>query len=104
MKTSGKEDSMNDHTLSPSYTLFHAPGCEHCSGTGYKGRIGIFEGIAMNQEVEAVLITNPSEREINKAAKSQKIPSLREDAILKMLDGLTSFDEISRTVDLYGDE
>ncbi len=104
MKISGKEESMNEHTPSPSYTLFHAPGCAHCSGTGYKGRIGIFEGIAMNQEVEAVLITNASEREINKAAKSQKIPSLREDAILKMLDGLTSFDEIAHTVDLYGDE
>ncbi len=104
MKTSGKEASMGGNTPAPSYTLYHSPGCEKCSETGYKGRIGIFEGIAMNEQIEAALITNPSEREIKKAAKSQKIPTLREDAILKMLGGLTSFDEISRTVDLYGEE
>ena len=104
MKTSGKEESMGGHLPITSYTLYHAPGCLACSMTGYKGRIGIFEGIAMNQEVEAALMINPSEREVRKAAKSQKIPSLREDAIMKMLGGLTSFDEISRIVDLYGDE
>lgn len=104
MLTSGKDTSMQGHVPSTSYTLYHAAGCENCTGTGYKGRIGIFEGIAMSQEVETVLLGNPSEREIRKAAKSQKIPSLREDAILKMLEGLTSFEEISKTVDLYTPE
>lgn len=104
MQTSGKTESMSGNSPALSYTLYHAPGCLACSMTGYKGRIGIFEGIAMTQEVEAALMTNPSEREVRKAAKSQKIPSLREDAIMKMLAGLTSFDEISRVVDLYGDE
>ena len=104
MKTSGKEASMGGNATAPSYTLYHSPGCLACNTTGYKGRIGIFEGIAMTQEIEAALITNPSEREVRKASKNQEIPSLREDAILKMLGGLTSFDEISRVVDLYGDE
>ena len=104
MITTGKEASMVGHTPSPSYTLYHAAGCEHCTGTGYKGRIGVFEGILMNQEVEAALLGNPSEREVRKAAKSQKIPSLREDAILKMLEGLTSFEEISKNIDLYTPE
>ena len=104
MKVAGKEESMGGNTPEPSYTLYHAPGCDACAHTGYKGRIGIFEGIAMTAEVEAVLITNPSEREVVKAAQNQKIPTLREDAILKMLAGLTSFDEISHTVDLYGAE
>lgn len=104
MVSSGKQESMLDHLPSPSYTLFKAPGCEHCAGSGFKGRIGIFEGIAMTQEMEAVLITNPTEREVRNAAKNQKIPSLREDAILKMLEGITSFEEIGHTVDLYGEE
>ena len=104
MRISGKEASMENHTPSPSYTLFHAPGCEHCSGTGYKGRIGIFEAITMNQDMEAVLITNPTERDVRKAARNQKIPSLREDGIIKMLEGITSFEEVSKTVDLYGEE
>lgn len=104
MKTTGKDASMEGHMPSTSYTLFHAPGCEHCNGTGYKGRIGIFEAITMNSEMEAILITNPTEREVRKAAKSQKIPSLREDAIIKMLEGITSFEEIGKAVDLYVDE
>jgi type IV pilus assembly protein PilB len=104
MKVSGKEDSMGDVTLGVTYPLFKSHGCEVCSGTGYSGRIGIFEAIVMNAEIETALLTNPSEREIKKAAKSQKIPTLREDAILKMLAGLTSFEEIAKTVDLYGEE
>lgn len=103
MKTSGKTVSMLGHQPELTYRLFGAVGCESCNGTGYKGRIGIFEAIAMSAEVEKVLITNPSEREVVEAAKSQGIPSLREDAILKTLEGITSFDEVSRTVDLYGE-
>jgi type IV pilus assembly protein PilB len=101
MKTSGKEASMLDHTPSPSYTLFHSPGCEHCNNTGYKGRTGIFEAVVMTPEIEMILVTNPSEREIRMTAKNQKIPRLREDAIIKMLEGFTSFEEISHVVDLY---
>ncbi len=104
MITTGKEASMAGHNVSPSYTLYHAKGCEECSGTGYKGRIGIFEAIVMNPAIEAVLMGDPSEREVRNAAKGQKIPSLREDAIIKMLEGLTSFDEIGHVVDLYTPE
>lgn len=103
MVTNGKEASMADHIPSPAYTLFRSVGCDECAHTGYKGRIGIFEAIIINAEMEAILITNPSEREVRNAAKNQKIPSLREDAIIKMLEGITSFDEIGRTVDLYGE-
>lgn len=104
MLTNGKESSMHGHTPAPSYMLYHANGCEECSLTGYKGRIGIFEAIAMTSDIETVLITNPSERDVRNAAKKQKIPTLREDAILKMLEGLTSFEEIGRAVDLYATE
>lgn len=104
MVTTGKEGSMLEHTVSTSYTLFHSKGCEECSGTGYKGRIGIFEAVIMTPEIETVLLGNPSEREVHNAAKGQKIPSLREDAIIKMLEGLTSFEEISKIIDLYTPE
>ena len=103
MKASGKEDSMLGHIPDVAYHLYHPVGCEHCSNTGYDSRIGIFEAIAMNADIEKILITNPSEREIRVASKNQGIPSLREDAILKVLEGITSFDEVSRVVDLYAD-
>lgn len=104
MKVSGKEDSMGRNEPNFSYTICRARGCDECSHTGYKGRIGIFEAVVMNQEIETTLLSNPSEREIRKAAKSQKLPSLREDAILKILAGITSFDEVSHVVDLYSEE
>lgn len=103
MKLEGKKDSMNDFEPSFTYKLFHATGCQYCSGSGYSGRIGIFEAVAMNSEIEKILIMNPSEREIVEASKKQEIPSLREDAILKVLAGITSFEEVARVVDLYGD-
>ncbi len=101
MKTSGKEESMLGYVPDVSYKLHHPVGCEHCGGTGYASRIGIFEAIMMNAEIEKILITNPSEREIHEAAKGQGIPSLREDAILKVLQGITSLEEVGRVVDLY---
>lgn len=103
MKTSGKEDSMMGHVPETTYTLYKAVGCPKCSGTGYISRIGIFEAIKMTAEIEKILITNPSEREIALAAQTQGIPTLREDAIIKVLDGVTSFDEVARVVDLYGE-
>lgn len=104
MITTGKQSSMADHSVSTSYTLYHASGCDECSHTGYKGRIGIFEAIVMTPEIETILLGNPSEREVHNAAKGQKIPSLREDAIIKMLEGITSFEEIGKVVDLYTPE
>ncbi len=101
MKTSGKEESMLGFVPEVSYKIYHPVGCLHCNGTGYDDRIGIFEAITMNPEIEKLLITNPSEREIREAAKNQGIPSLREDAILKVLQGITSMEEVSRVVDLY---
>lgn len=103
MKASGKVQSMLGHIPELSYTVFQPVGCVACGETGYKGRIGIFEAVAMNSTIEKILISNPSEREIMEASKSQGIPSLREDAILKVLEGITSFDEVSHTVDLYGE-
>ncbi len=103
MKTSGKEDSMMGHIPETTYNLFKAVGCPKCDNTGYISRIGIFEAIKMNADIEKILITNPSEREIALAAQNQGIPTLREDAIIKVLDGVTSFDEVARVVDLYGE-
>lgn len=103
MKVDGKEAQMMGHTPSPTYKTFQAAGCGECSQTGYRGRVGIFEAIQMTEAVEKTLITNPSEREVRNAAKDQGIPSLREDAIIKVLDGITSLDEVGRVVDLYSE-
>ncbi len=75
-------------------------GCEKCHHSGYKGRIGIFEGILTDEKIERVAVTNPSEREVKKAALDQGILSLREDGIVKVLSGITTLEEVDRVVDL----
>lgn len=102
MKTGGMEDSMLGFTPELQYHVFRPVGCEKCSG-GYKGRIGIFEAIVMNREIEAVLAKNPSERDVREAAKSSKIPSLLQDGILKVLQGVTSLEELGKVIDLLGE-
>jgi type IV pilus assembly protein PilB len=103
MKVSGKETSMMGHIPSPTYTLWKAVGCPACSQTGYKSRIGIFEAIVMDAEIEKILVQNPSEREVREAAAHQGIPTLKEDGIIKVLEGITDLIEIGKAVDLYGD-
>jgi type II secretory ATPase GspE/PulE/Tfp pilus assembly ATPase PilB-like protein len=75
-------------------------GCPECHGRGYKGRIGIFEGIFMDAAIETVLRSKPSEREVAAAARAQGIPTMQEDGILKVLGGITSLEELTRVVDL----
>jgi type II secretory ATPase GspE/PulE/Tfp pilus assembly ATPase PilB-like protein len=75
-------------------------GCPSCNNTGYKGRIGIFEIILVDQSIEEIIANNPSEYEVMQVARKQKIPDMTEDGILKVLDGRTTIEELSRVVDL----
>lgn len=75
--------------------------CEECGGLGYKGRIGIFEGILTDAAIEEIIVTsNPSSREIKKAAEQQGLLTMGEDGVLKVLRGVTTMEELSRVVDL----
>ncbi|MDP2789232.1 MAG: GspE/PulE family protein [bacterium] len=80
--------------------VFSSVGCEKCNLTGYSGRIGIFEAIKTDENIEKVTLENPSEREIKKIAKKQGILSMREDGIVKILSGITSIEEVQSVVDL----
>ena len=101
MKLAGKEESMMGQEPSLSYEVYRPIGCRECGGSGYKSRVGVFEAIVMDATIEKLLITNPSERQIQEAAKAQGIPTLREDGILKVLEGVTSFDEVAKAIDLF---
>jgi type IV pilus assembly protein PilB len=81
--------------------IFESVGCEKCNMTGYKGRMGIFEAIRTDETIEKIIPTNPSEREIKKAARGQGILSMRQDGVVKILNGITSLEEVKSVVDLY---
>lgn len=78
-------------------------GCDNCNFTGYKGRIAVCEGILMDQTIENVIKENPSEREIKTAAASQKIIDMRQDGVIKILNGKTTLEELERVVDISTD-
>jgi type II secretory ATPase GspE/PulE/Tfp pilus assembly ATPase PilB-like protein len=80
--------------------IFNAGECEKCNHTGYKGRIGIYEGIKMTPEINAVIENNPSASEIEKAAAPQALLTLKQDGIVKILQGTTSFDELERVISI----
>lgn len=79
---------------------YHGIGCEKCNGLGYKGRIGIFEAVLIDENIEKIIQENPSEREISKASKSQNIPDMTQDGVIKVLQGVTSLDELRRVIDI----
>jgi len=74
-------------------------GCEKCHN-GYKGRIGVYEAILTDEKIEQVVIANPSEREIKKAAEDQGILDMTQDGVIKVLKGVTSLSELSRVVNV----
>ncbi len=86
------------------YKLKKGLGCVECNGFGYKGRLAVHEGIYMNKEIEELAAKNPSEREIQTEAGKQGFLTLREDAMLKILRGITTVEEAMKVVDMYGVE
>jgi type IV pilus assembly protein PilB len=82
------------------HTVFDAKGCDECGGSGYKGRIGVFEAIIVDEQVEEAVISDARESVILEAAKHQNIPTMEQDGIMKALAGTTSFDELTRVLDI----
>lgn len=80
--------------------IWQTVGCDKCNMTGYKGRTGIFEAIIMDENIEKILRENPSEREIKKVAKNQGLLDLRQDGVIKVLQGVTTLDELRRVIDI----
>ncbi|HEY4515980.1 MAG TPA: GspE/PulE family protein [Candidatus Paceibacterota bacterium] len=85
------------------YEKFFEPGgCEKCNMSGYKGRIGIFEAIITDENIEKIVRENPSEREINQAAENQGMLTMKQDGVIKVIKGVTSLEELERVIDLWG--
>ncbi|MFM2423853.1 MAG: type pilus assembly ATPase PilB, type pilus assembly protein PilB [Candidatus Parcubacteria bacterium] len=80
--------------------LYKSVGCEKCGGTGFNGRVGVFEAIVIDEAVEEIVIRDPREHMILEAAAAQKIPSMAEDGMIKVLAGVTTIAELERVVDL----
>ena len=76
--------------------LWIGEGCEHCSGTGYRGRIGIFEVLPIADTIRELIMKRATVKEIKDKAISLGMRTLREDGIEKVRKGVTTIDEVLR--------
>lgn len=77
-----------------SYSVYQGEGCTECRGTGYKGRSGIFEVLDFTDNIKSVLSDNADLNSIYDAAKNDGMINLRQVAIRKMLEGVTTYEEV----------
>ncbi len=74
----------------------HATGCSSCRGSGYSGRIGVYEFLVMDDELRDAIASNPTITDFRNLALSRGMENLRYDGFAKVADGLTTVDEILR--------
>ena len=74
--------------------IWEAKGCKKCNNSGFSGRIGLFEILSMTTQLVDVILKQPSEEEILKEAKRQGMITMRQDGISKVLNGITTIEEI----------
>ena len=77
-------------------SLFRGKGCQACSFTGMRGRVAIYEVMPVSQEIRELILRNASTAEIREVARSQGMRSLRQNGIQKVLDGVTTVEEVLR--------
>ncbi len=82
----------------PDYTVYEAVGCEHCRFTGYNGRLAIVEILDIDHDMESLITSGATTRELLETALDKGMITLRGDGHEKILMGETTFDEIARVI------
>ena len=71
-------------------------GCRDCNFTGYRGRIGIFETFLVDDEMEKFILTSPSIAALRKVAIKKGMVTMKQDGLIKVLEGITTIEEVER--------
>ena len=77
-------------------SFYKGKGCNACKHTGYKGRIGIFELLTMDEKIKDLVLERTSSSVIRRSAQEAGMETLREDGIDKAMKGVTTIDEVIR--------
>ncbi|MFA5729771.1 MAG: GspE/PulE family protein [Candidatus Paceibacterota bacterium] len=84
--------------LKPDMKIVKIKGCEYCNFTGYKGRVGIFEALTIDDEIQDFILTSPSTSALEKLAVKKGMTTMKQDGLIKVLKGTTTMDEVRRVV------
>ncbi len=82
--------------------FYYGRGCSRCNGTGYKGRLGVFEIMVLNEETRDLIMNRASTNVLRMAALKHGMVPLRENGLAAIYDGLTTIDEIARETMVEG--
>jgi type IV pilus assembly protein PilB len=77
-------------------TFYKGKGCQTCNFTGMKGRVAIYEVMVVTEELRNVILKNGTTSEIREMAQSQGMKTLRQDGLIKVLEGTTTIEEVLR--------
>jgi type IV pilus assembly protein PilB len=79
-------------------TIYRAVGCSACAKTGYRGRLALHEVMPVTEEIERLAVERASAVQISQVARDQGMVTLRDDGMAKVLNGVTTLEEILRVV------
>jgi type IV pilus assembly protein PilB len=96
LKSAGFQESDLNGTWKP----YVAIGCDICSGTGYKGRVGIYQVMPISEAMQTIILSNGSSLDIERQARVEGVLSLRESGLEKVKQGVTSIEEVLSVTNL----
>jgi type IV pilus assembly protein PilB len=79
------------------FVCYKGEGCPACNGTGYKGRIGIYQVMPMFEEIRELVLAGANTAEIKRESMRLGIKTMRQSALTKLKEGATSFEEVLRS-------
>ncbi|TCS36906.1 type IV pilus assembly protein PilB [Paucimonas lemoignei] len=88
------EAGFKEEELDGTWQPYKAVGCERCSGSGYKGRVGIYQVMPISEEIERIILAHGTALEIEEQSRHEGIRTLRESGLVKVKQGLTSLEEV----------
>lgn len=87
----------HESEINEGLQLYGPNGCDKCKGSGYKGRVGIYQVMPISEEIQRIIMTNGNSIDIAEQAQREGIKDLRQSGLLKVKQGLTSLEEVLAT-------
>jgi len=92
------QEKIKQAKFDESAEIYQSDKCKECNFTGYQGRIGIYELFEIDSEMEKLILKSPPISEVQELAVKKGMTTLLQDGLLKVLDGITSVEEVMRVV------
>ena len=90
-----EEEGFTDEQINEDFTLYKAIGCDQCSD-GYKGRVGIYQVMKLSEDMGQIIMNNGNALDLAHQAHKEGINDLRQSGLLKVVQGITSLEEVNR--------